>query len=155
MHARKCGGCNKDGREGHPWKVERKGRVSDVYDDVELPFPDAKVAEKLSIGGACYYLFPNEDLIVNGGVVDKAVGNHIKMMKTFVLSEVVPNICRRVPDSCAVVHEKAFLLFIYSSAGTPDFISQDFKEHIKKELNERILTVLGVDVSIENFNPIC
>ena len=127
--------------------------MSDVYDDVELPFPDAKVAEKLPIGGACYYLFPNEDLLVNGGVVDEADGNHIEMMKTFVLSEVVPNIRRRVPDSCAVVLGKAFLWFIYSSAGTPDFILQDFKKHIKKELNE-ILTALGVDVSIENFNPI-
>ena len=150
-HARKCG-CNKDEKDIRGrWKG--KGRVSDVYDDVELPFPDAKVAEKLSIGGACYYLFPNEDLIVNGGVVDEVVGNHIEMMRTFVLSEVVPNIRRRVPDSCAVVLGKAFLWFIYSSAGTPDFISQDFKKHIKKELNE-ILTALGVDVSVENFNPI-
>ena len=124
-----------------------------TYNDVELPFPDAKGADKLSIGGACYYSFPNEDLIVNGGVVGKAVGNHIKTMKTFVLSEVVSNIRRRVPDLCAVVLGKAFLWFIYLSAGTPDFISQDFGKRIKKELNE-ILTVLGVDVSVENFNPI-
>ena len=45
----------------------------------------------------------NEDMIVNGGVVDEAVGNHIKMMKPFVMSEVFPNIHRRAPDSCAVV----------------------------------------------------
>ena len=63
------------------------------------------------------------------------------------LSEVVPNIRRRVPDSCAVVLGKAFLWFIYSLAGTPDFISQDFKKHIQKELKE-ILTALGVDVSV-------
>ena len=111
LHARKCG-CNKDEKDIRgKWKG--KGGVSDVYDDVELSFPDAKVSEKLSIGGACYYLFPNKDLIVNGGVVvGKLVGYHIEMMKTFVLSDVdLPNICRRVPDSCAVVLGKVFLWF--------------------------------------------
>jgi hypothetical protein len=34
---------------------------------------------KLSNGGARYYLFPDEDLIVNGDVFDKAIGNHIEM----------------------------------------------------------------------------
>jgi hypothetical protein len=51
-------GINKDNKDicGR-WKLAR--RVSDVYDDVELPFPDAKVADKLCIGGPCYYyLFP-------------------------------------------------------------------------------------------------
>ena len=59
-----------------------------------------------------YLLFPNEDLILNGGVVDEAVGNHIEMMKTFVLSEVFPNISQRVPDSCAIIIGKAFLWFL-------------------------------------------
>jgi hypothetical protein len=31
------------------------GRVSGVYDDVELPYPDAKVAEKLCGGGPCFF----------------------------------------------------------------------------------------------------
>ncbi|KAI2501964.1 hypothetical protein MHU86_12517 [Fragilaria crotonensis] len=89
-HARKCG-CNKDEKDiWGRWKS--KGQVSDVYDDVELPYPDAKVAEKLCIGGACFYLFPNEDSSVNGGVVDDAAGANIEMMKTFVLTQVVPNI---------------------------------------------------------------
>ena len=35
------------------WKGQ--GRVSDVYNDVELPYPDAKVAEKLCGGGAFFY----------------------------------------------------------------------------------------------------
>jgi hypothetical protein len=39
-------------------------------------------------------LFPNEDSSVNGGVIDGAVGNNIEMMKTFVLTQVVPNICQ-------------------------------------------------------------
>ncbi len=89
-HARKCG-CNKD-KKDIGGGLKSKGRVSDVYGDVELPYPDAKVAEKLCIGGACFYLFPNEDLSVNGGVVDDAAGVNIEMMKTFVLFQVVPNI---------------------------------------------------------------
>ena len=30
------------------------GRVSDLHDDVELPYPDAKVAENLFGGGPCF-----------------------------------------------------------------------------------------------------
>ena len=51
-------GVTKDEKDirGQQWKGA--GRVSDVYDDVELPYPDAKVAEKLCGGGASFYL-PN------------------------------------------------------------------------------------------------
>jgi hypothetical protein len=50
--ARKCG-CNKDEKDIRGrWKS--KGQVSDVYNDVELPYPDTKVAEKLSIGGVLF-----------------------------------------------------------------------------------------------------
>jgi hypothetical protein len=43
---------NKDKKDiRERWK--RKGRVSDVYDDVELPYPDVKVADKLCVGGPC------------------------------------------------------------------------------------------------------
>jgi hypothetical protein len=41
-------------RKRSSWSLE-KGRVSDVYDDIELPFPDAKVAGKLCVGGPCKY----------------------------------------------------------------------------------------------------
>ena len=51
--ARRCG-CIVNERELRGrWKGQ--GRVSDVYNDVELPYPDAKVAEKLCGGGACFY----------------------------------------------------------------------------------------------------
>ena len=36
------------------WKG--KGRVADKYDDVELPFVDAKVAASLCMGGPCKYI---------------------------------------------------------------------------------------------------
>ena len=152
-HARKCG-CNKDEKDIRGrWKS--KGRVSDVYDDVELPYPDAKVAEKLCIGGACFYLFPNEDSSVNGGVVDDAVGNNNEMMKTFILTRVVPNIRRRLPESCALVLGKAFLWFIYcNDTVSHNFIPEDFKHRIKTELGE-ILAASGINVEGENYNPIC
>ncbi len=75
------------------WKS--RGRVSEVYNNVEVPYyPDAKVIEKLAIGEAFFYLIPNEDCLVDGGVIDDAVGNNIDMMKTFVLAQVAPNICQ-------------------------------------------------------------
>jgi hypothetical protein len=37
------------------WKT--KAHVSDIYKETELPYPDAKVAEKLSIGGLAIICF--------------------------------------------------------------------------------------------------
>ena len=143
-HARKCG-CNKDEKDIRGrWKS--KGRVSDVYDDVE----------KLCIGGACFYLFPNKDVNVNGGVVDATIGNNIEMLKTSVLTHVVPNINHRVPESCALVLGKVFLWFIYcDDAVSENFLPEEFKRRIKLELKELLAASGGVDVEIENLNPIC
>jgi hypothetical protein len=150
-HCRRCG-CNKDEKDIRGrWKS--KGRVSDVYDDVELPYPDAKVAEKLCIGGACLYLFPNEDSSANG-VVDEAMGAQIEMLQTFILAQVVPNIRKRLPESCALVLGKALLWFIYcNDAISNNFLPEQYKNQIKNELNE-ILTASGSFVDGENFNPI-
>jgi len=96
-HARKSG-CSKDDRDIRGrWKS--RARVSDVYEDTELPFPDAKVAEKLCIGGACYYLFSEE---LTNNAVDAGIST-IAMMKTFILSNVVPKIRKKLPDSAALV----------------------------------------------------
>ena len=46
--------------------LKGRGRVSDIYDDIELPYPDAKVAEKLCIGRSCFYLIRE-----NNGNCDK------------------------------------------------------------------------------------
>ncbi len=52
--AQRCG-VTKDKKDIRGrWKGA--GRVSDVYDDVELPYPNAKVAEKLR-GGALAFMF--------------------------------------------------------------------------------------------------
>jgi len=101
------------------WKG--KGRVSDVYDDVELPYPDAKVAEKLCNGGACFY-------VCRDGL-DEA------MMNEFILSQVVPSIRKRLPDSACLVLGKALLWLIYSSVAH-DYIPIDMIERVKSEWDQ-------------------
>ena len=99
----------------------------------ELPFPDAKVAEKLCIGGACYYLFPEE--LSNTEV--EAGNLTIAMLKTFILSNVVPNTRKRLPNSAALVLGKALLWLIYSPYdATHNLVPQDLKNRIRMEWNE-------------------
>ena len=150
-HVRKSG-CSKDDKDIRGrWKS--KARVSDVYEDTELPYPDAKVAEKLCIGGACYYLFP-EELTTNNEV--EAGQSTIGMIKTFILSNVVPNIRKKLPDSAALVLGKALLWLIYSPFdATHNIVPQEFKTRIRMELNEVVSAgVDGVDCSAPNYNPI-
>ncbi len=110
-HTRRCG-CNKDDKDIRGrWKS--KARVSDVYKDTELPYPDAKVAEKLCVGGPCFYVFPeelsNNNLELEGGT------SMIAMLRTFILLiNVVPNIRQRLLNSAAIVLGKALLWLIYS-----------------------------------------
>jgi hypothetical protein len=50
--------------------LKGKGRVSDVYDDIELPYPDAKVTEKFCFGGACLYKNCDEDDAFKNSVIN-------------------------------------------------------------------------------------
>jgi hypothetical protein len=76
--------------------------VSDVYNDVELPYPDAKVAAVLCGGGPC--------IDVTNTAVDAA------MMNSFILGHVVPNVRKRLPESaCLVLVGKALMWLIKSS----------------------------------------
>ena len=45
------------------WKSKK--RTSDDYDDIELPFVDAKVAKELCIGGAVKYKVRKKESISN------------------------------------------------------------------------------------------
>ena len=149
-HARRSG-CSKDNKDIRGrWKS--KTRVSDVYEDTELPFPDAKVAEKLCIGGACYYLFPEE--LTSNEV--KAGQSMIGMLKTFILSNVVPNIRKRLPDSAALVLGKALLWLIYSPYdATHNLVPQEMKNRIQMEWNEIVLAGdSAVDCNLSEYNPI-
>ncbi len=110
------------------------GRVSDVYDDVELPYPDAKVAEKLCGGGPCFY------------VLDP--GLDATMMNTFVLSRVIPNIRKRLPESTCLVLGKA-LLWLICSPVADEYVPSEFKREVLLEWEH----VRGADVD-PTLNPI-
>jgi hypothetical protein len=112
-------GATKDERETRGrWKG--KTRVSDIYDDVELPYPDCKMAEKLCFGGACFYLL-NPDF-------DSAALSNI------ILGLIVPNIRKRLPDSVALVLGSAVLWLIYSCV--PDIVPESYKEEMKVKIEE-------------------
>ena len=102
-HVRRCG-ITRDDKEGRGrWKGQ--GRVSDRYDDLELPYPDCKAAEALCIGGTCYY------------VINNAICNS-NSLTIFILTKVVPNIRERLPDSAAILLGKAVLWVVYSSVAS-------------------------------------
>ena len=86
-----------------------------IYDDVELPYPDAKVAQKLCGGFSCFYL------------CDPALD--VAMMNPLVLSYVVPNIKKCLPESVCLVLGKAFCWLICSPV-----VDQYVLEHLKQKV---------------------
>ena len=69
-HARK-NGCHQEEKDLRGrWK--RRKHVSDVYVDVELPYPDAKVAGRLCVGGPCKYVLKE-----GSGVTDNFLLEHV------------------------------------------------------------------------------
>ena len=93
-------GCSKDEKDIRGrWKSTR--RVSDVYDDIELPYVDAKVAGCLCMGGPCKYVLKN-----NSGVTNN-----------FILEYVTPNIALRLGDEVAVRLGTALLYYIFTAEG--------------------------------------
>jgi hypothetical protein len=83
------------GRVGVPrtgrWKA--RARVSDVYDDIDLPFPDVKVAGKLCLGGPCKHVVKE-----GSGIMDAFLPEHI-----------APNIRTRFPDDVTIFLAKVLL----------------------------------------------
>jgi hypothetical protein len=79
------------------------------------------------------------------------------MMKMFILTdEVVPNIRKQLPESCALALGKAPLWFIYANdAISNNFLPDKFKNRIKNNLSET-LTASGSPIVVDdnNFNPI-
>jgi hypothetical protein len=101
-HSRRSG-CSRDDVDCRGrWR--RKKRVADDYIDVCLPYPDAKVAGKLCIGGPVKYV-----LRLNSGISDD-----------WILEHVVPNIMRRFPRQVGLVLGRALLwaCFEQGAAGT-------------------------------------
>ncbi len=149
-HAQRSG-CTKDDKDIRGrWKS--KAGVSDVYEDTELPYLDAKVADKLCFGGACYYVFPEE---VTNTAAEEGEST-TAMTKTFIVSKVVPNIRKRLPDLAALVLGKALLWLIYSPYNTTNhLVPQAFKDRIRWDLNAIVTaTVRGVDCNAPDYNLI-
>ena len=131
-HVRRCGISKDDKDLRGRWKG--KSRVSDRYDDVELPYPDCKVAEKLCIGGACYY-------VIDSSVCDPNI------LKTFILSKVVPHIRQRLPDSAAILLGKALLWLVYSSVAC-NFMTATDRDRVKQDLVDTGIVI------VDGKNPI-
>ena len=154
-HVRRSG-INKDDKDIRGrWKLAK--RVSDVYDDVELPFPDAKVADKLCIGGPCYYLFPDELLATTAAVGDGTGDTSLTpVLKTFILSNVVPNIRKVLSEDASLVLGKAMLWMIYSPFDAAnEIVPKLIKDQIQLEWNEIVLALdPGIDCNSPFYNPI-
>jgi hypothetical protein len=70
-HSRK-NGCTKDEKDIRgQWKKGR--RISDAYDDIDLPYPDAKVAGRLCIGGPCKYVLKESSGITGNFLMENVV----------------------------------------------------------------------------------
>ena len=97
-----------------------------------------------------------DNVAAAGGVVGGVVST-IAMTKTFILSNIVPNIRKRMSDAVALVLGKALPWLIYSSYDNENHVvPEDFKHEIKMEWNEIITaTVVGVDCDAPvGYNPI-
>jgi hypothetical protein len=95
---------------------------------VELPYPDAKVAEKLCFGRACYNLFLEE---LSNNVEMEETGASMATTKTFILSQIVPNIRKWLPDTAALVLGKALLWLVFLAYNdSHHFVPQSFKDPI-------------------------
>ena len=110
-HCRKCGATKDEKDIRGRWKSSK--RVSDVYDDVELPYPDAKVAAMNCIGGPCKYVLRDDS------GVDR----------DFILEHVTPRIRSVFGDNVAAVLGTALLWYAFTTEGEQD-IPQNLQQRI-------------------------
>ena len=105
-------------------------RVSDVYDDTELPYTDAKVGAVLCGGGPCIYQ--------TNPAFDSA------MMDSFVMSHVVPYVRKRLPDLVCLVFGKA-LMWMITSPFADDHVPVEVKDKVLSDLAH----VCGGDLELD------
>ena len=91
----------------------RNKRVSDIYEDVELPYADTNTCAALCVGGPCCYK------LKDGGVDD-----------AFILQHVTPRIEQKFGSGVALVLGKALLWLIFSSESeiVPELIGGRVKQ---------------------------
>jgi hypothetical protein len=115
------------------WKLTK--RVSDNYDDMELPFPDAKVASVLCPGGPVKYKLREGS----------------NMTSRFILQHVVPKIAAKLGNDVAMVLGKAVLWGAFAEVG------EEASSIMPNWLSDRIRTKYSilVDNNLEaNENPV-
>ena len=104
-------GVSKDDKEVRGrWRSQR---VSDVYDDMELPYVDMMVCGVLCVGGPCHYV-----LKANSGVTNQ-----------FIFQFVAPHIAQRFGNDVALVLGRALLWVTFS----------DLSEQVPLTLRTRIM----------------
>ena len=112
---RKCGVTKDEKDMRGRWK--KTGRVSDACDDIELPYPDAKVAGKLCIGGPVKHKIKANEGITNA----------------FILQHVTPAVRTRLGDDVATVLGKALMWLAFSEKS--DFVPAALKDRITGNCN--------------------
>lgn len=124
---RRQGGSKDEKDTRGRWK---KRRVSDTYDDMELPYPDTKAAGMLCVGGPCSYRV-KPDL----GVTD-----------AWILTHVVPNITQVYGDALAKVLGRALLWCIFSENSS----------WVPQQIRDRVTTAYAavVNTLADGENPV-
>ena len=109
-------GCSKDDVDARGrWKANK--RMVDTYIDCVIPFPDAKVASTLSIGGPTKY----------------KIKTGYDITDDFILNTVCPNIVLLLPRQIALVLGRALLWGIYNKEASEQ-IKNRIKNRVKSEL---------------------
>jgi hypothetical protein len=139
---RRSGGTKDDKEYRGRWKNRR--RVSDVYGEHELPYPDAKVAGFLCAGGPCSY----------------CIKSGSRVSEEWILQHVVPNIASSTyGTSLAKILGKALLWTIFSanSQWVPNLIVERVKtayyallgeEDNTNPIERRLLVITGADAML-------
>ena len=112
-------GATRDEKD-HRGRWKGKKRVSDCYDDVELPWPDVKMAGLLCPGGPCKY------------VMDKDSG----VTPQFILEHVLPHANRRIPNTVALTLGTALLWYIFSDRNENDRVPVDIEQRVRSAFDQ-------------------
>jgi hypothetical protein len=137
-------GATKDERDYRGrWKTDR--RVSDAYDDCELPYPDAKVAGLVCVGGPCSYCIKSDSPVTEDWIIE----------------HVVPSITSSDSYGLSVgkLLGKALLWVIFSekSHWVPTYITERVKtayknllgqESVENPIEKKLLVITGDGASL-------
>lgn len=125
-------GCSRDDVDARGrWKGQR--RVVDMYIDSSLPFPDAKVAGSLCIGGPIKYVLRQDSRVSDDWIVEN----------------VTPGIAGVFPRSMAVTLGKALLWGICDEEAS-EYIDESMVQRVRAELR----ALNGCYTAVNPTNPV-